>query len=146
MIYLMSQITFSYPTQIYYKMNFITSSSILPHNFDINLRWQLLEDFLYKKCIFLNISVKLVLEGFFCGTQKMHFSEYICKTCLKELGILVKCRETFEKFIAAWNSSKNTGLPKKCFKVFWQLYLKNINFLTKTKKCLYAEFYEFKTN
>ena len=30
-------------------------------------------------------------------------------------------------------------------KYFWQLYLKNINFLAKTKRCLYAEFYEFKT-
>ena len=38
--------------------------------------------------------------------------------CLKELGILLKCRETFEKFFAACNSSKNTR---------------------------YAEFYEFKT-
>ena len=38
--------------------------------------------------------------------------------CLKELGILLKCRETFEQFFAACNSSKNT---------------------------CYAEFYEFKT-
>ena len=30
----------------------------------------------------------------------------------------------------------------QCFR---QLYLKNINFLTKTKRCFYAEFYEFKT-
>ena len=133
MIYLMSQITFSYPTQIYYKMNFITSSSILPHDFDINLRWQLLEDFLYKKCIFLNISVKLVLEGFFCGTQKMHFSEYICKTCLKELGILLKCRETFEKFIAAWNSSKNTGLPQ-FFQMFLATVFKEHQFPNKNQK------------
>ena len=43
------------------------------------------------------------------------------------------------------NSSKNTGLPQFFFQSFWQLYLKNINFLTKTKRCLYAEFYEFKT-
>ena len=133
MIYLMSQITFLFPTQIYYKMNFITSSSILPHDFDINLRWQLLEDFLYKKCIFLNISVKLVLEGFFCGTQKMHFSEYICKTCLKELGILLKCRETFEKFIAAWNSSKNTGLPH-FFQRFLTTVFKEHQFPNKNQK------------
>ena len=37
---------------------------------------------------------------------------------VKELGILLKCRETFEQFFAACNSSKNTR---------------------------YAEFYEFKT-
>ena len=27
---------------------------------------------------------RLPLEDFFCGTQKMHICEYICKTCLKE--------------------------------------------------------------
>ena len=102
-------------------INFTTR---FPWHFEINLHWLLLEDF-------------------FCGTQKRHISEYICKICLKELGILWKCRETFEQFIAAWNSSKNNGLPQLFFKGFWQLYLKNINFLTKTKRCLYAEFYEF---
>ena len=30
----------------------------------------------------------------FCSTQKIHVSEYVCKTCFKELGILLKCRET----------------------------------------------------
>ena len=59
---------------------------------------------------------------------------------------MLKYRETFEKFIAAWNSSKNTGLLQFFFIGFWQLYLKNINFLTQTKKFFYAEFYEFKTN
>ena len=37
----------------------------------------------------------------FCSTQKMYVSEYLCKTCLKELGILLKCRETFAKLLAA---------------------------------------------
>ena len=36
----------------------------------------------------------------------MHISEYVCKTCLKELGVMLKCRETFKKFLAACNSSK----------------------------------------
>ena len=31
---------------------------------------------------------------------------------VKELGILVKFRGTFKKFLAACNSSKNTGLPQ----------------------------------
>ena len=83
---------------------------------EINLRWLLLEDL-------------------FCSTQKMHISEYVFKTCLKELGTFFKCRETFEI----------TDLPQFFFKGFWQLYFKNINFLTKTKRCLYAECYEFKT-
>ena len=45
----------------------------------------------------------------------MHISEYACKTCLKKLGILL-----------------NAGKPL------------NINLLAKTKRCPYAEFYEFK--
>ena len=73
---------------------------------------------------------------FFAAHKKMHISEYVCKTCLKELGILLKCRETFKKFLAACNSSKNTGLPQFVFTGFWQLYFKNINFPTKTKRCL----------
>ena len=84
-------------------------------HFEINLCWLLLEDFCLqhtKKCI------------------------YVCKNCLKELGILLKCRETFKKFLAACNSSKNTGLPQFVFTGFWQLYFKNINFPTKTKRCL----------
>ena len=39
--------------------------------------------------------------GQFFSTQKMHISEYACKTCLKKFGILLKCRETLEKFLAA---------------------------------------------
>ena len=38
----------------------------------------------------------------------MHISEYIGKTCLKELGILLKFRKTFEKFIAAWKYWSST--------------------------------------
>ena len=43
--------------------------------------------------------------------------------------------QLFEKFLAVCNSSKNTGLPQFFFTGFWQLYFKNINFLTKTKRC-----------
>ena len=91
-------------------MNFITR---FPWQFEINL-------------------CQLLLEDFFCSTQKMHISEYVCKICLKELGILLNCRETFVKFLAASNSSIKTGIPQLFFKGFWQLYFKNINFLTKT--------------
>ena len=49
---------------------------------------------------------------------------------------MLKCRETFEQFLAACKSSKNTGLPQFFFEVFWQMYFKNINFLTKTKRYL----------
>ena len=72
-------------------INFITR---FPWHFEINL-------------------CQLLLEDFFCSTQKkMHISETVCKICLKELGILLKCRETFQKFLAACNSSKNTALPQ----------------------------------
>ena len=69
MIYLISQVTFILLTQIYYNMNFITSSSnfiaSFPWHFEINLRQLLLEDnFLaHKKCIFLNMPAKLVLKN-----------------------------------------------------------------------------------
>ena len=95
MINLISQITFLFLTQIYYNMNFIISSSVLPQDFPGTLR------LIFADCFW---------RTFFCGTQKMHICECICKTCLKELGILLKCREAFEKFIAACNSSETTGL------------------------------------
>ena len=40
---------------------------------------------------------------FFVAHKKMHSSEYVWKACLKELGILLKWGETFEKFLAACN-------------------------------------------
>ena len=84
-------------------MNFITSSSNFiarfPWHFEINL-------------------CRLLLEEIFCSKQKMHIYEYVCKTCPKELGILLKCRETFEKLLAACNYSKNTGLSHFFFKGF----------------------------
>ena len=116
-----SQVTFIFLTQIYYNMNFITSSSISSQDFLGTLR---------------SIFANCFWRTFFCSTQKMHISEYVCKICLKELGILLKCRETFEQFLAACNSSKNTGFPQFFFENFWQMYFKNINFLTKTKRCL----------
>ena len=104
MIYLISQVTFIFQTQIYCNMNFITSSSnfftrFLCH-FEINLRWLLLEDY-------------------FCSTQKMHI--YVCKICLKQLGILLKCSGAFEKLLQ----------PKTLLKI--------------PKGAYYAAFYEFKT-
>ena len=86
--------------------------------------------------ISLALSDQSLLTAFAAHTQKKHISEYVCKTCLKELGILLKYWETFKKFIAGCNSSKNTRLPQFFFKGFWQLHFKNINFLTKIKRCL----------
>ena len=129
MMYLISQITLIFLTQIYYNIiqyNFITSfhhiiTSVSSQDFPGTLR---------------SIFANCYWRTFFCRIQNMHISEYVCKNCLKELGILLKCRETFEKFLAACNSSKNTGLPQFFFKGFWQLHFKNINFLTKIKRCL----------
>ena len=120
MIYLISQITFIFLTQIYYEFHHIFISFITkcPSHFEINL-------------------CRLFLEDFFFVAQKMHISEYVCKNCLKELGILLKCRESFKKFLAAYNSSKNAGLPKFFFLDFSQMYF---------KKIYYVDFYEFKTN
>ena len=113
MMHLISQVTFIFLTQIYYNMNFIKSSSN-----------------------FMTIFADCFWRTIFCSTQKMHISEYVCKTCLKELGILLKYRETFETFLVTCNSSKNTGLPQFFSKVFGQLYFKDISFLKKTKTFL----------
>ena len=69
MIYLISQITFIFLTNIYYNMNFITSSSISPQDFPGTLG-SIFADYFWRtfflahqKCIFLNISAKLVLKN-----------------------------------------------------------------------------------
>ena len=82
MIYLISQVIFIFLNQIYYNANFITSSSNFITRFPCTLR-----------SIFANCFWRTI----FCSTQKMHVSEYVCKTCLRELSILFKCREIFCK-------------------------------------------------
>ena len=68
MIYLVSQITLIFLAQIYYNMNFITSSSMPSQDFPVTLRSIIPNCFwrtffvAYKKCIFLNMSAKLVLK------------------------------------------------------------------------------------
>ena len=121
MIYLISQVTFIFLTQIYYNMNFITLSSNFitrfPWYFKINLHWLLLEDnFLaHKKCIFLNMPAKLVLR--IRNFVKMQENLWKISSSLPTLLKILVFHNFFSKF-------------------FWQLYFKNINFLTKTNKCL----------
>ena len=103
MIYLISQVTFIFVTQIYYNMSFVTSSSNFVSNFPGPLR-----------SIFINCFWKTI----FWRAEKIRVTEYVCKTCLKELGILLKFRGTFEKLLAACNSSQNAGIPQFYFKVF----------------------------
>ena len=134
MIYisLISEITFIFLTQIYYKINFITSSSISSYVFLGTLRST------FADCFWRN---------FFCNTQ-MCISAYICKICFKELGILLKCRETFEKCIAACNSSKNIGLPQAILQEFssntssnnFQVLLKNRHTWGKTLSSKFVSF------
>ena len=59
----------------------------------------------------------------------MSASEYLCKTCLKELGILLKWRKTLEKFLAPYASSKNASLPRYFSKFSNVLYFNNTNLL-----------------
>ena len=122
MIYLISQITFipkliSDPKVLRYETYHIAISLItrFPWHFEINL-------------------CRLLLEDFSCGTQKMHISEYVCKTCLQELGILLKFREIFEKFHGACNSSKNTGLPQFFFQSFLKTVIQERQFPNKNQK------------
>ena len=73
--------------------------------------------------------------GLFFGAHKgMHISEHVCKTCHKDLGILLKCRETFEKFLAACNSSKNTGLSQLFFQRFLTTAFQEHQFPNKNQK------------
>ena len=119
MINLVSKITFIFLTQIYYNMNFVTWPSISSQDSLGALG---------------SIFVHCFWRSFFVAHTKMHISENACKTCLKELGILLECRKTFVKFLAACNSSTNTGLPQFFFTGFWKLYFTNISFLTKNQK------------
>ena len=127
-ISLISQATFKILTQIYYNMNFITLPSNFitrfPWYFKINLYW-------------------LILVDNFLAHKKMHISDYACKTCLKKLRILLKWGKSLKNFLQPVNSSK-IMVFHNFFPNFWQLHFKNINFLTKTKKCLLTDFYEFK--
>ena len=84
--------------QIYYNMNFIASSSRFPWHFESN----------FNDCFWRTI---------FYSTQKMHVSECVCKTCLKELGIFLKCQVTLQSIFASCNFSQNGGLPQVFFKV-----------------------------
>ena len=52
------------------------------------------------------------------------------------LKCLWKPLKPLKNFLQSANFSENTGLPQFFPKFFRQLYFKNINFLTKTKKCL----------
>ena len=66
-------------------MNSITLSSISSEGFPGTLR---------------SIFAHCFWSTFFVA-QKMHIFEYVSKNCFKELGVLLKCRETFENFLAA---------------------------------------------
>ena len=121
---LISHITLIFLTQIYYNTYFTTSfhhiiTSIWSQDFPGTLRSIFADCYwmtffaAYKKYIFLNISAKLVLKN-------QEFCLNAGKFC----------------FLAATDSSKNTGLPQFFFKVFWQLFYKNINFQTKSKRRL----------
>ena len=91
-------------------MNFISSSSISSQDFPGFLR---------------SIFVDCFWRTFFAANKRMHISEYACKTCPKELGILLKCRKIFEKFLVACNCSKSTGLPQFFTKVSDNCILRN---------------------
>ena len=128
MIYLISQVTFIFTIIFVYKSPKFTVIWISSHRHQITS-----QDF---RGTLRSISTDCFWRTILCSTQKMHISEYVCKTYLKELGILLECREIFEKFLAASYSSKNTGLTQFFFQNFLTTAFKNISFLTKSKRCL----------
>ena len=80
--------------QINYKMNFTKDNfQRFRQHFQKTFHWLLLEVY--------------VLHH----TKNTHFSEYVCKTCLKEFAIFLKVGEIFEKLLQL-ERSKNTTLPQ----------------------------------
>ena len=116
MIYLIFQVTFIFLTQIYYNMNFITLSSNFitrfPWYFKINLHWLLLEDnFLaHKKCIFLNMSAKLVLR--IRNFVKMQGNLWKISCSLQTLLKILFFHNFFYKFFEEHQfANKNQNVP-----------------------------------
>ena len=140
MIYLISQVTFIFLTQIYYNMNFITLSSNFitrfPWYFKINLHWLLLEDnFLaHKKCIFLNMPAKLVLRisNFVKMQDNLWKLSYILPTLLKILVFF----PSFSDNCILRISYLECRFTLKRVRDVTRTYSHTTNFLTKTKKCL----------
>ena len=68
----------------------------------------------------------------------MHVSEYVCKTRLKELGILLRCKETLQAILAACNFSKNGVLPQIFFSKISGIYtvFQEQQFSNKNRKVL----------
>ena len=126
MIYLISQVTFIFTIIFVYKSPKFTIIRISSHRHQIAS-----QDF---RGTLRSISTDCFWRTILCSTQKMHISEYACKNYLKELGILLECREIFEKFLAA--SYSPTGLTQFFFQIFPTTAFKNISFLTKSKRCL----------
>ena len=116
MIYLISQVTFIFLTQIYYNMNFITLSSNFitrfPWYIKINLHWLLLEDnFLaHKKCIFLNMPAKLVLR--IRNFVKMQGNLWKISCSLQTLLKILFFHNFFYKFFEEHQfANKNQNVP-----------------------------------
>ena len=55
---------------------------------------------------------------------------------VNKLGILLKYRKPLKNFLQPASLLKILVFHNFFFKVFWQLYIKNISFLTNTKICL----------
>ena len=70
----------------------------------------------------------------------MHVSGYACKTCLKELGILLKCKEPCMESLQSVTFLQMLVFHKFFLKISDILYFKNNNFLAKTKRCLLCWF------
>ena len=116
MTYLISQVTFFFLTQIYYNMNFIMLSwnfiTRFPWYFKINLRQLLLEDnFLgHKKCIFLNMSAKLVLR--IRNFVKMQGNLWKISCSLQTLLKILFFHNFFYKFFEEHQfANKNQNVP-----------------------------------
>ena len=83
----------------------------------------------------------------FCSThKKMHIAEYVCKTCLKELGIFLNCWETLKNFLQPATLLKILLFHNFFSKVSDNCILRTTISQQKPKDAYYADFYEIETN
>ena len=73
----------------------------------------------------------LLLEVYILYHIKMHISEYVCKTFLKELAFFLKCRVILWNNIAACNVSKIAAIQQLFFYHFLRTVPKKFQSLAK---------------
>ena len=150
MIYLISQVTFIFLTQIYYNMNFITFSSNFMTRFlwyfKINLRRLLLEDkcLAHEKWIFLNMPAKPIIRV--RSFVKMQGNLWKISCSLQTLLKILVFHNFFQIFRTTVFQEKQFSKNKQKVPIIltfmnsklpddWQISDKQYHLVQKTKSC-----------